>query len=48
MPTRNEGANGWLVGRHEREIFPLLKRRPLFSGVENFLLYDLFDPGRLG
>jgi hypothetical protein len=33
-----------LVARHEREIFPLLWRRPLFSGVDGFLLYDLIDP----
>ncbi len=30
--------------RHEREIFPLLHRRYLFAGVENFLLYDFFTP----
>ncbi len=29
--------------RHEREIFPLLKRRYLFANVENFLLYDVYD-----
>ena len=33
-----------LVRRHEREIFPLMKRRHLFAGVENFLLYDFFSP----
>ncbi|MFB3886704.1 MAG: alpha-amylase family glycosyl hydrolase [Thermodesulfobacteriota bacterium] len=33
-----------LVERHEREIFPLMKRRHLFAGVENFLLYDFFTP----
>lgn len=31
-----------LIRRHEREIFPLLHRRYLFAGVENFLLYDFF------
>lgn len=31
-----------LIDRHEREIFPLLRRRYLFAEVENFLLYDLF------
>ena len=30
-----------LVRRHEREIFPLLKKRHLFSGMENFVLYDV-------
>jgi glycosidase len=29
-----------LVARHEREIFPLLHRRSMFAGVENFLFYD--------
>ena len=33
-----------LIRRHEREIFPLLHRRHLFAGVENFLLYDLVTP----
>ncbi|HHO77046.1 MAG TPA: alpha-amylase [Deltaproteobacteria bacterium] len=31
-----------LVERHERELFPLLKKRHLFSGVEHFVLYDVF------
>jgi hypothetical protein len=39
----NESANSELVARHEREIFPLLRRRFLFCGVENFLLYDFFN-----
>jgi len=29
-----------LVARHEREIFPLMRRRHLFSGSENFALFD--------
>jgi len=33
-----------LIERHTREIFPLLHRRALFAGVENFLLYDFFTP----
>jgi hypothetical protein len=33
-----------LIQRHEREIFPLLKRRHLFSDVKDFLLYDFFTP----
>jgi len=33
-----------LIDRHEREIFPLMKRRHLFSDVKNFLLYDFFTP----
>ncbi|NUM48709.1 MAG: alpha-amylase, partial [Anaerolineales bacterium] len=39
----DETADGALIARHEREIFPLLHRRRLFAGVENFLLYDLFS-----
>jgi hypothetical protein len=30
--------------RHEREIFPLMKRRHLFAEVRDFLLYDFFAP----
>ncbi len=37
---RDEYPDEWLVARHEREIFPLLKRRYLFSEMDNFLLYD--------
>lgn len=33
-----------LIARHERQIFPLLHRRALFAGVENFLLYDFYTP----
>jgi glycosidase len=33
-----------LTLRHEQEIFPLMKRRHLFSDVKNFLLYDFFTP----
>jgi glycosidase len=33
-----------LIQRHEREIFPLMKRRHLFADVRNFLLYDFFAP----
>lgn len=40
----DESPDPELIERHEREIFPLLKRRPLFSDVKNFLLYDFFTP----
>jgi glycosidase len=33
-----------LVWRHEKEIFPLLRKRALFSDVEQFLFYDFFAP----
>lgn len=38
----DEQPDEWLVRRHEREIFPLLRKRYLFSDVENFLLFDFF------
>lgn len=31
-----------LIRRHEREIFPLLRQRYLFSGAENFTLFDFY------
>ena len=40
----DEKPNDYLVDRHYQEIFPLLHRRFLFSGVDNFLLYDFFTP----
>ena len=36
----DEAIDQDLVRRHEREVFPLLRRRYLFAPVENFLLYD--------
>jgi hypothetical protein len=38
---KDERPDAGLLARHEREIFPLLKRRRIFAEVENFLLYDL-------
>jgi glycosidase len=32
-----------LMDRHNRQIFPLLKRRCLFSNVEQFYLYDFYN-----
>ena len=37
----DEQIDEGLVGGHELWIFPLLRRRRLFSGSENFMLYDL-------
>jgi glycosidase len=37
-----ETPDGYLIERHEREIFPLHHRRYLFAGAENFLLYDFY------
>lgn len=39
----DERPDPWLVERHEREILPLLHRRYLFAGVENYLLYDFMS-----
>lgn len=39
----DEQPDLWLIARHEREIFPLLKKRHLFAGVDQFLLYDFFN-----
>jgi glycosidase len=36
----DESPDPYLVERHEKEIFPLLRKRSLFSEVENFLFYD--------
>ena len=36
----DEKPNEAVIRRHEREIFPLLHKRYLFSGVEHFALYD--------
>jgi len=33
-----------LVSRHYREIFPIIKKRPLFAEVRHFFLYDVYSP----
>lgn len=38
----DEQPDADLIRRHEREIFPLLRQRHLFSGSEHFLLYDVY------
>jgi glycosidase len=38
----DEQVDEHLVTAHERLIFPLMRRRWLFSGSENFALYDFF------
>jgi len=40
----DEGPDWDFTRRHEREIFPLMRRRHLFADVRNFLLYDFFAP----
>ncbi|MBI3118961.1 MAG: alpha-amylase [Candidatus Hydrogenedentes bacterium] len=41
---RDEQADWGLVERHEREIFPLMRRRQLFSGARHFSLFDFVTP----
>jgi glycosidase len=38
----DERPDGEFIRGHERRIFPLLRRRALFAGVEEFRLYDFF------
>jgi len=40
----DETPDAWLIDRHVREIFPLLRKRYLFAEVKDFLLYDFFTP----
>jgi glycosidase len=40
----DEKPDEYLVERHRRQIFPLLKKRYLFSQVQDFLLYDFYSP----
>jgi glycosidase len=39
----NEAPDEHLIWKHIREIFPLMKKRYLFSQVNNFYLYDFID-----
>jgi len=41
----DEQADEDLIRRHERDIFPLMRRRGIFSGAENFALFDLESDG---
>ena len=41
---RDEQPDQQLSERHAWQIFPLLKRRYLFSGVDCFYLYDFYTP----
>ncbi len=41
---RNESPDMGLVERHEREIFPLVRRRHVFSGAGHFAFYDFVTP----
>ncbi len=39
----DETPDPYLIERHEREIFPLLRRRYLFAEARDFLLYDFYS-----
>jgi glycosidase len=39
-----ETPDSYLIERHDREIFPLLRKRYLFAEVNDFLLYDFYAP----
>jgi glycosidase len=39
----NEVSNQGLLEKHQKEIFPLLKKRYLFSEVEHFCIFDFMD-----
>ncbi|HAD83209.1 MAG: hypothetical protein A2509_09515 [Candidatus Edwardsbacteria bacterium RIFOXYD12_FULL_50_11] len=41
----DESPDRDLMDRHRRQIFPLLKKRYLFSQVDNFVLYDVASSG---
>ncbi len=40
----DEQVDEEMVRRHERQIFPLMRRRRLFSGADNFAFYDFNVP----
>ncbi len=40
----SEIPDQYLIDRHREEIFPLLKKRYLFSDAEHFELYDFINP----
>ena len=43
----DEPVDERLVEMHEKLIFPLMRRRWLFSGSDNFVFYDFFDGSHL-
>ncbi len=40
----DEHVDDELVRRHEAEIFPLMRKRHIFSGAVNFALHDFYTP----
>ena len=39
----DEQPKDWLIDRHEREIFPITRKRYLFAEVEDFWFYDFYE-----
>ncbi|MCR4939540.1 MAG: alpha-amylase [Treponemataceae bacterium] len=44
---RDETPDFDLIDRHKHDIFPLMKKRYLFSGIENFYFFDVWDNGHV-
>lgn len=42
---KDERVDEGLMNRHRHDIFPLMHKRYLFAGVENFLFYDVWNNG---
>ncbi|MCQ2983090.1 MAG: alpha-amylase, partial [Treponemataceae bacterium] len=42
---KNEEPDYGLIEGHRHDIFPLMKKRYLFSGIENFCFYDVWNEG---
>ncbi|MDY0109513.1 MAG: alpha-amylase family glycosyl hydrolase [Candidatus Krumholzibacteria bacterium] len=40
----DEPVDEGMVRRHERDVFPLMRRRALFSSAENFAFFDFVTP----
>ena len=40
----DETPDTYLVARHQREIFPLLRKRYIFAEAHDFLMYDFYSP----
>ncbi|MBK5202023.1 MAG: alpha-amylase, partial [Spirochaetaceae bacterium] len=43
----DEWPSEWLIDEHKKKIFPLMKKRYIFSEVANFQLYDLIDNNKV-
>ena len=43
----DEKPNQWMIDEHYRKIFPLLRKRYLFSGVEHYNIYDAWNNGHV-